>query len=72
MSIIRLIHIKVDPAETAAAERLWKTECATLMIKQPGCLSEKLLRGRDSRRIHLVFGMGQRGGYRELHEQRCA
>jgi hypothetical protein len=28
MSIIRLIHIKIDPSETETAERLWKTECA--------------------------------------------
>jgi heme-degrading monooxygenase HmoA len=47
MSIIRLIHIKLDPSETGQAERAWKTECAPLMIKQPGCLSEKLLRGRE-------------------------
>jgi heme-degrading monooxygenase HmoA len=47
MSIIRLIHIKLDPSETEKAERAWKTECAPLMIKQPGCLSEKLLRGRE-------------------------
>jgi heme-degrading monooxygenase HmoA len=47
MSIIRLIHIKVDPSETETAERIWKTECATLMIAQRGCISEKLLRARD-------------------------
>jgi hypothetical protein len=34
MSIIRLIHIKIDPSETETAERIWKTECATLMISQ--------------------------------------
>jgi heme-degrading monooxygenase HmoA len=48
MSIIRLIHIKLDPAETAKAEKVWKTECAPLMIQQKGCLSEKLLRGREA------------------------
>ena len=47
MSIIRLIHIKIDPSETETAERIWKTECATLMISQKGCISEKLLRARD-------------------------
>ena len=47
MSIIRLIHIRIDPSERENAERVWKTECAPLMIKQKGCLSEKLLRGRD-------------------------
>src|SRR5437763_16700230 len=46
MSIIRLIHIKIDPSETETAERIWKTECATLMIAQRGCISEKLLRAR--------------------------
>ena len=47
MPIIRLIHIKIDPSETETAERIWKTECATLMIAQKGCISEKLLRARD-------------------------
>jgi len=44
MSIIRLIHIKIDPSETETAERIWKTKCASLMISQKGCISEKLLR----------------------------
>ena len=44
MSIIRLIHIKIDPSETETAERLWKS---TLMISQKGCISEKLLRSRE-------------------------
>jgi heme-degrading monooxygenase HmoA len=47
MSIIRLIHIKIDPSETETAECIWKTQCATLMISQKGCISEKLLRARD-------------------------
>ena len=47
MSIIRLIHIKIDPSETETAERIWKTECANLMIAQKGCISEKLLRARE-------------------------
>jgi heme-degrading monooxygenase HmoA len=47
MSVIRLIHIKIDPSATAEAERVWKTECAPLMIQQKGCLSEKLLRGHE-------------------------
>ncbi|HZD61555.1 MAG TPA: antibiotic biosynthesis monooxygenase family protein [Xanthobacteraceae bacterium] len=46
MSIIRLIHIQLDPAENEKAEQVWKTECAPLMIQQKGCLSEKLLRAR--------------------------
>ena len=47
MSIVRLIHIKIDPSETETAERIWKTKCASLMISQKGCISEKLLRARD-------------------------
>ena len=48
MSIIRLIHITIDPSETETAMRVWKTECAPLMIQQKGCISEKLLRCRDA------------------------
>jgi heme-degrading monooxygenase HmoA len=40
-------HIKIDPSETETAERIWKTECATLMISQKGCICEKLLRARE-------------------------
>jgi heme-degrading monooxygenase HmoA len=47
MSIIRLIHIRVDPSAVDEAERIWKADCAPLMIKQQGCMSEKLLRGRE-------------------------
>ena len=46
MSIIRLIHITLDPSEVDNATRVWKSECAPLMIQQKGCLSEKLLRAR--------------------------
>ena len=46
MSIIRLIHIQLDPSENEKAERVWKTECAPLMIQQQGCISEKLLRSK--------------------------
>ena len=44
MSIVRLVFVKVKPQDGPAAERLWKDECAPLMIKQKGCLSEELLR----------------------------
>ena len=47
MSIIRLIHIRIDPSENEKAERVWKTECAPLMIQQKGCISEKLLRWKE-------------------------
>jgi heme-degrading monooxygenase HmoA len=48
LSIIRLIHIKLDPSETDRAMQVWKKECAPLMIQQKGCISEKLLRCRDA------------------------
>jgi heme-degrading monooxygenase HmoA len=51
MSIVRLIHIKLDPAEMDNAVRIWKTECAPLMIQQKGCISEKLLRCRDAHEL---------------------
>jgi heme-degrading monooxygenase HmoA len=34
--------------KTESAMRIWKTQCASLMIQQKGCLSEKLLRCRDA------------------------
>ncbi|TMJ41698.1 MAG: antibiotic biosynthesis monooxygenase [Alphaproteobacteria bacterium] len=48
MSIIRLIHIRIDPSEGENAVRVWKAECAPLMIQQKGCISEKLLRCKDA------------------------
>ena len=51
MSIVRLIHIKIDPSETQNAMQVWKTECAPLMIQQKGCISEKLLRCRDAHEL---------------------
>lgn len=48
MSIIRLIHIKIDPSETETAVRIWKTECATLIISQKGCILEKLARSIEA------------------------
>jgi heme-degrading monooxygenase HmoA len=47
MSIIRLIHITIDPADIDKAMHAWKKECAPLMIQQKGCVSEKLLRSRE-------------------------
>jgi len=48
MSLIRLIYITVDPSEVTKAMEIWKNECAPLMIKQKGCISEKLLRSREA------------------------
>lgn len=47
MSIVRMIYVKVSPEACDEAERVWKEDCAPLMIKQPGCLSEKLLKCRS-------------------------
>jgi heme-degrading monooxygenase HmoA len=44
MSSIRLIITTVPPAHSERAERNWKEFCAPIMIRQPGCLSEKMLR----------------------------
>jgi heme-degrading monooxygenase HmoA len=48
MSIIRLIYIRIDPADTDKAMQVWKKECAPLMIQQKGCITEKLLRSREA------------------------
>ena len=51
MSIVRLIHIRIDPSEIEKALQIWKTECAPLMIQQKGCISEKLLRCREAHEL---------------------
>lgn len=47
MPIVRLIQVKVDPGQSAEAERIWKEDCAPLMINQQGCISEQLLKCID-------------------------
>lgn len=47
MPVIRLIHVKVRPDQMAEAERIWKEDCAPLMIRCDGCLSEELLKCTD-------------------------
>ncbi len=47
--ITRMIFVRVPVDKAAEAERLWKQDCAPLMIKHPGCVSEQFLRGRDDR-----------------------
>ena len=46
--ITRMIFVTVPVAKGAEAERMWKEKCAPLMIKQPGCVSEEFLRGREN------------------------
>lgn len=48
MSIVRLIYVTVRSDQGKEAVSLWKDHCAPLMIKQPGCLSEKLLECVDA------------------------
>ncbi len=48
MPIARLIYVTVKPEQTAEAERTWKQQCAPLMIQQPGCISEELLKCIDA------------------------
>jgi len=38
------MFMKVDVTDIGEAQRLWKKECAPLMIKQEGCVSEELLK----------------------------
>jgi heme-degrading monooxygenase HmoA len=55
MAIVRLIHVKVAPGQTAEAERLWKHDCAPLMIRQPGCRSERLLKCLDELGAYISY-----------------
>ena len=48
MAIVRLIYVSVKPGQKEQAVALWKNHCAPLMIKEPGCLSEKLLECADA------------------------
>ncbi|MGH7830773.1 MAG: antibiotic biosynthesis monooxygenase family protein [Candidatus Binatia bacterium] len=48
MPVVRLIYVTVNRDQASEAERIWKNECAPLMIQQPGCLSEKLLKCLDA------------------------
>ena len=47
--ITRMIHVNVPQDKIAEAERLWRQDCGPVMIKQPGCISENFLRGRENR-----------------------
>lgn len=59
MSIVRLIYVQVDPSRAAEAERVWKEDCAPLMIKQPGCISEKLLKCVDDPGEYISYSEWQ-------------
>jgi hypothetical protein len=70
MSIIRLIHIKIDPSETETAERIWKTECANPDDFAEGLHLREAVACARTRRVHFLFRMGDGGRHRALHEQR--
>lgn len=55
MTIARVILMNVPEEKREAAERVWKAECAPLMVRQPGCLSEKFMRSTDRPDIHISY-----------------
>jgi heme-degrading monooxygenase HmoA len=57
MAIVRLIFVTVKPEDGAAAEKLWKEECAPLMIQQQGCLSEELLKSIETSGEYISYSV---------------
>lgn len=62
MSVARLIYVAVEPPEATEAERLWKHDCAPLMIQQDGCLSEELLKSTDHPGEYISYSEWQDEG----------
>ena len=48
MTVVRLLYVSFSSDQLKMAEKNWKEKCAPLMIRQPGCLTEKLLRCSDA------------------------
>ncbi len=59
MPIARLIYVTVKPEQMAEAERVWKQDCAPLMIQQPGCISEELLKCMDAPGEYISYSEWQ-------------
>src|SRR5438067_11162183 len=59
MPIARLIYVSVAPEQMSEAERIWKQECAPLMISQQGCLSEELLKCLDEPGEYISYSEWQ-------------
>ena len=57
MAIVRLIFVTVKPEDGDAAEQLWKEECAPLMIRQQGCLSEELLKSLETPGEYISYSV---------------
>ena len=55
MTIGRVIMITVPPESVEEAERVWKTECAPLMVRQQGCRSEKLMKSLDRPGLYISY-----------------
>jgi heme-degrading monooxygenase HmoA len=55
MSIVRMIYTKFPPSEAAEAEKDWREECGPLMKRQPGCISEELLRCTESAGEYISY-----------------
>ena len=60
MAIVRLIFVTVKAEDGAAAKRLWKEECAPLMIRQEGCLSEELLESLETPGEYISYSVWER------------
>ena len=69
MPVVRLIHVKVSSQACAEAERIWREDCAPLMIKQTGCLSEKLLKCRDVTGEYISYSEWQDDAAVEKYRQ---
>src|SRR2546421_2280681 len=55
-TIVRHIIVRASPDQGAEIERLWKADCAPLMIKRRGCLREELLRCREEPGEYISVG----------------
>jgi heme-degrading monooxygenase HmoA len=48
LPIVRMIITTVPPEFATQAERNWREKCAPLMVKQRGCLLERMLRSKEN------------------------
>ncbi|HSR55158.1 MAG TPA: antibiotic biosynthesis monooxygenase family protein [Alphaproteobacteria bacterium] len=55
MTVARVILINVPEEKRKEAERVWKTECAPLMVRQQGCLSEKFMKSIDRPELYISY-----------------
>ena len=55
MTIARVILINLAEGDSGDAERVWKEQCAPLMIRQQGCRSEKLMRSLDRPDLFISY-----------------